>query len=185
MFVNYQPLGSIDPVYDNGILETVSEEIRKNGSGFGLNAGFNYRESSFDHPDNYDLNLMMNSVDGRLLPTTRVPGDNQLITTAINNSTNPIKSIKKFSLIHTFIPCFISVIVLFFFTIILVLESDYEIFMNIKNLPEMISLRYQYYQVKEFWKEVFSYFGVIWRLCVKKIVIMFSEKIYFWSHFYI
>jgi hypothetical protein len=158
MFVNYQPLGSIDPVYDNGILETVSEEIRKNGSGFALNSAFNYRESSFDRADTYDLTLM----DGRVLPTTRVSSDNQLVTTAINGTTHSgNKSIKKFSLIHTFIPCFISVIVLFFLTTILVLESDFEIFVNIKNLPEFISLKYQYYQVKEFWKELFSYLGVI------------------------
>lgn len=67
------------------------------------------------------------------------------------NATNNAKNAKKFSLLHAFVPSFIFVVVTLILTTIFILESESEIIAPIRSLPEMISLRYQYYQpLKEF-----------------------------------
>ncbi|KAL5278706.1 FRMD5 family protein [Megaselia abdita] len=59
--------------------------------------------------------------------------------------------IRKFRLLHAFIPSFIFVVLAMAVSAIFILESESEIFDRLKNLPEMISLRYQYYQpLKDF-----------------------------------
>lgn len=70
---------------------------------------------------------------------------------ARQNAANSAKSVRKFRLLHAFIPSFIFVVVAMAVSAILILESESELFERIRNLPEMISLRYQYYQpLKEF-----------------------------------
>lgn len=67
------------------------------------------------------------------------------------NASNNAKTSKKFSIIHAFVPSFIFVVIMLAVTTIFILESESEMFTSLKNWPEMISLRYQYYQpIKEF-----------------------------------
>lgn len=98
-------------LHDNGIplLETVSEENRRNHESGDHHDGY-YRES-------YDPE--MTDLEGLNLSQATFIGDGiiPLQTTAINNDANRnsgsglhAKSTKKFSLLHTFIPSFIFVI---------------------------------------------------------------------------
>lgn len=139
-------------IHENGVplLETVSEEHRRsNGESADHHEGY-YRES-------YDPE--MTDIDGNVSQATFI-GDGiiQLQTTAINSegsrnvgSVLHAKSMKKFSLLHTFIPSFIFVILAMTASAVFVLETDSELFAPIRNWPEMNSLRYQYYQpLKDF-----------------------------------
>lgn len=139
-------------VNENGIplLETVSEENRRNHGEPEHHDGY-YRES-------YDPE--MTDIDGLNITQATFIGDGiiPLQTTAINNDTNRssgnglhAKSTKKFSLLHTFIPSFIFVIMTMTISAVFVLETDSEFFAPIRSSAEMNSLRYQYYQpLKEF-----------------------------------
>lgn len=60
--------------------------------------------------------------------------------------TNSAKVVRKFHFISAFIPSFVFVVIAMTISAIVVLESDSDLFEQIRNLPEMISLRYQYYQ---------------------------------------
>lgn len=62
------------------------------------------------------------------------------------NAINMAKSIKKFSILHAFVPSFIFVIVVLFLTMVFILESESDLFVRFKNLPEMMNLNYHYYQ---------------------------------------
>ncbi|XP_065356628.1 FERM domain-containing protein 5 isoform X2 [Calliphora vicina] len=65
--------------------------------------------------------------------------------------TNSAKGVRKFHFINAFIPSFVFVVIAMTISAIIVLESDSDLFEQIRNLPEMISLRYQYYQpLKEY-----------------------------------
>lgn len=140
-------------IHENGIplLETVSEENRRNNGDVGDHLDGYYRESYDPEMTDMDLNMTQATFIG--------DGIIPLQTTAINNNDRDrgfgsvlhAKSIKKFSLLHTFIPSFIFVILSLTISTVLVLETDSEIFAPIRNWPEMNSLRYQYYQpLKEF-----------------------------------
>lgn len=62
------------------------------------------------------------------------------------NAINSAKNMKKFSILHAFIPSFIFVIVVLVIGTVWILESESDNFVTFKNLPEMMSLNYQYYQ---------------------------------------
>jgi FERM domain-containing protein 3/5 len=132
--------------HENGVplLETVSEENRRNHGEQAEHVDGYYRES-YD-PEMTDMSHATFIGEG-IIP---------LQTTAINNDRNSgngshAKSLRKFSLLHTFIPSFIFVLVAMTISAVLVLETDSEFFAPIRNWPEMNSLRYQYYQpLKEF-----------------------------------
>lgn len=67
------------------------------------------------------------------------------------NATNTAKSAKKFSLIQAFVPSFIFVVLVLVLSTIFIIESDSEMFVQLKNWPEMVCLRYEYYQpLKDF-----------------------------------
>lgn len=67
------------------------------------------------------------------------------------SSSNSGKNLRKFHLLHAFIPSVIFVIIAMAGTAILIMESELEMFERVRNSPEMLSLRYQYYQpLKEF-----------------------------------
>jgi len=147
------PLGHFGEfINENGIpvLETVSEENRRNIESSDQLADF-YRES-------YDPEIT--DIDGLNVTPATFIGDGiiPLQTTAINNgdmsrvsSMLHGKAMKKFSLLHTFIPSFIFVILAMSVSTIFILESDSELFASIRDWPEMTSLRYQYYEpLKEF-----------------------------------
>lgn len=56
------------------------------------------------------------------------------------------KGARRFHFIGAFIPSFVFVVIAMTVTAIVILESDCQILSRIRNMPEMINLRYQYYQ---------------------------------------
>lgn len=67
------------------------------------------------------------------------------------NASNNAKHAKRFSLLHAFVPSFVFVVATLVFSTVVVLESESEWWAPLRGLPEMVSLRYQYYQpLKEF-----------------------------------
>lgn len=67
---------------------------------------------------------------------------------------------RKFSLVSVFVPSFIVMLTLLFGAAIFVIESDPESFKAVKQWPEMISLRYQYYEpAKKFVRELVAQLG--------------------------
>lgn len=138
-------------IHENGVtLETVSEENRRIQGDAAEHVDGYYRES-YD-PEMTDIDAM-NLSQATFIGEGIIP----LQTTAINNNDRNsgsglhAKSLRKFSLLHTFIPSFIFVILAMTISAVFVLETDSEFFAPIKDWPEMNSLRYQYYQpLKEF-----------------------------------
>lgn len=133
-------------IHDNGvpILETVSEEQRRSNGESGDHLDSYYRES-------YDPE--MTDMDGLNITQATFIGDGiiPLQTSSINSDNASSKATKKFSLLHTFIPSFIFVILAMTLSAIFVLETESELFAPIRDWPEMNSLRWQYYQpLKEF-----------------------------------
>uniref|UniRef100_A0A182Q013 FERM domain-containing protein n=1 Tax=Anopheles farauti TaxID=69004 RepID=A0A182Q013_9DIPT len=73
------------------------------------------------------------------------------------NASNSAKNAKKFSLLQAFVPSFVFVVVVLIVSAIYILETDSELFASMRNWPEMICLRYQYYQpLKEFLAKKFG-----------------------------
>ncbi|XP_030384466.1 FERM domain-containing protein 5 [Scaptodrosophila lebanonensis] len=67
------------------------------------------------------------------------------------NSINSSKNLRKFHLLHAFIPSVIFVVIAMTGTAVFIMESESELFEHVRSMPEMLSLRYQYYQpLKEF-----------------------------------
>lgn len=65
----------------------------------------------------------------------------------------PTKKTKKFNLLSAFIPSLVIVVVLAIVSTIVVLESNWELLSSFKNIPEMVSLKYQVYEpIKQYWK---------------------------------
>lgn len=62
---------------------------------------------------------------------------------------------RRFSLVSVFVPSFIVMLTLLFGAAIFVIESDPESFKTVKQWPEIIALRYQYYEpAKKFVREL-------------------------------
>lgn len=123
-----------------------------------------YFRDSFDHSSS-ELQLIENSFKGydaqkshRSSRSQTPLGqniDNALCVqsgTFFNSSPKITYSSRKFSVIKVFIPSLI--FVLFFVTslIIIMLETDCELFGSLRNIPEILSLRYHYYKP---WKQYF------------------------------
>lgn len=118
-----------------------------------------YFRDSFEHSSSESgLTNYMNDVrlgPNRLLNHTsdhmtshHTHGINSNNSTMVNqqNASNDAKNAKKFSIVNAFVPSFLFVIAVLVVSIIFVLESDSELFSTFKHLPEMVSLKYQYYQ---------------------------------------
>lgn len=107
--------------------------------------------SESGYATNYDVlrigpNRMHNHTDNL---STFHHHNNVTSSTAMANQQNAInnaKNMKKFSIIHAFIPSFIFVLVVVIVATIFVLESESDYFVTFKNMPEMMNLNYQYYQ---------------------------------------
>lgn len=70
---------------------------------------------------------------------------------------NCAKGVRRFHFIGAFIPSFVFVVIAMTVAAIIIIESDSELFGRIRNMPEMINLRYQYYQpLKEYFLQKFS-----------------------------
>lgn len=67
------------------------------------------------------------------------------------NASNNAKHAKRFSLLHAFVPSFVFVVATLVLSTVVVLESESALWAPVRGMPEMVSLRYQYYQpLKEF-----------------------------------
>jgi FERM domain-containing protein 3/5 len=149
---------------DATLLETVSEETRRHH----VNGG-----ESTDHLSDYyfrdscesGVNNIAETRLGSLTSTSRLAtlqtSDVSSVPLAVQqniansiitqNAANHAKCVKKFSIINAFIPSFCFVVIALIISAICVLESDSDMFVGLKNWPEMICLRYQYYQpLKDF-----------------------------------
>lgn len=78
-----------------------------------------------------------------------------------NTTAKSTQSSQKFSIVKVFIPSLIFVLIFIGFLTIVMLETDCELFGSLRNIPEMIYLRYHFYEP---WKQYFR----------KKIVSLFS-----------
>lgn len=144
------------------LLETVSEEARRHNGESNDHLSDYYFRDSFDHSSSesgFVTNVHDNNHRHRHNTTSNMTDgiqlkyQNQLSNNAMNqqNATNSAKTIKKFSIIHAFIPSFIFVVIILAISAVFIFESDSDLFINIKNWPEMICLKYQYYQpLKDF-----------------------------------
>lgn len=92
--------------------------------------------------------LTQSQVDGRLyLPTT---------TTAPNRQKSSQKC-QKFNIIKAFIPTFLLVTIVICVAVVVILETESEVFGSVKSSPEIIYLKYQFYEpIKRFFKNKVS-----------------------------
>ncbi|KAJ8923535.1 hypothetical protein NQ315_010113 [Exocentrus adspersus] len=90
--------------------------------------------------------LSHSQVDGRIcLPN---------VTHEIPSST---KKCKKFNVIGAFVPTLILVTLFVLIATIILLETDCELFSRFRNLPEMVTLRYQIYEpIKQYFRNKMS-----------------------------
>ncbi|XP_021700902.1 FERM domain-containing protein 5 isoform X1 [Aedes aegypti] len=176
-----EPLGGcndhhmVSSVYctDNPLptLETVSEEARKTNGESNDHLSDYYFRDSFDHSSSesgFTSNVIENRLGSHLLHRQTYTSDNisslAMHSMANNsaliqqqNASNSAKNVKKFSLIQAFVPSFFFVVVVLAVSAVYILESDSDMFSTMKNWPEMICLRYQYYQpLKEFLAKKFG-----------------------------
>ncbi|XP_055681119.1 FERM domain-containing protein 5 isoform X1 [Lutzomyia longipalpis] len=145
------------------LLETVSEESRKHSNidvNSDLLSDYYYRDS-FEHSSSESgLTLTESRLQRQFSTSDQAPA---VVAHAVNhaaasahlihqqNATNMAKSAKKFSLIQAFVPSFIFVVLVLVLSTIFIIESDSEMFVGLKNWPEMVCLRYEYYQpLKDF-----------------------------------
>lgn len=156
-------------------LEPVCEEARLRSSNIdGVNylasqiGGYAYRDSvehsstesgltvnGYDHPrkhnearqhGSYSPNLYYGQSDGAVNSSS--PADSFLHA---DPSTRKVKKFRKFHLLHAFVPSVIFVAFAMAGTAVFIMESESEAFEQLRNSPEMLCLRYQYYQpLKEF-----------------------------------
>lgn len=148
------------------LLEPVSEEARRH-SGLDNDINNYYYRDSFEHSSSESglTNLgdtrigisTRNNViggghsGGGLITSHQQHSSNNSAVVNQQNATNSAKNIKKFSLINAFIPSFIFVVIFLIIFTIFILETESEVFIKLKTLPEMICLKHQYYQpLKEF-----------------------------------
>ncbi|XP_044257641.1 FERM domain-containing protein 5 [Tribolium madens] len=92
--------------------------------------------------------LSHSQVDGRIcLPNT---------THSVQTN---IKKSKKFNIVSAFIPTFIIVTIFVLIAAIVMLETDCELFGSFRNIPEMVSLKYQFYEpIKQYFRSKMSIF---------------------------
>nr|CAI5851382.1 unnamed protein product [Callosobruchus analis] len=96
--------------------------------------------------------LSHSQVDGRLcLPNTSVTLQTTSITTQ-NKS-------RKFNLIGAFVPSLIIVTVITISLAVIILETDFGLLSGVRNMPEMVSFRYQVYKpIKDYFRNKLSIF---------------------------
>lgn len=118
---------------------------------------FEHSSSESGYTTNYDalrmgpnrLHQNHSTTDNFTFHMHQSHNNNTSSSTAMANQQNAInsaKNMKKFSILHAFIPSFIFVIVVLVIATVFILESESDNFVTFKNLPEMMSLNYQYYQ---------------------------------------
>ena len=90
--------------------------------------------------------LSHSQVDGRIC----------LPNTTHNIQTNT-KKCKKFNVIGAFVPTLIIVTIFVLIATVIMLETDWELFSTLRNIPEIVTLRYQIYEpVKQYFRNKMS-----------------------------
>lgn len=151
---------------DSGIplLETVSEEIRNKSAEPSNDMDYYTFRDSFEHSSSESGFTNLTDTRIGMKPKANGPGVDAATNSAFvsesnhhnNNSTvlqqnadNNAKSGisgRRFSLLHVFVPSFVVMLILLFVMAIFIIESDPESFRTIKEWPEMVSLRFHYYE---------------------------------------
>lgn len=92
--------------------------------------------------------LSHSQVDGRIcLPNT---------THSVQTS---VKKPRKFNVVGAFVPTFIIVTIFVLIATVVLLETDCELFGSVRNIPEMVSLKYQFYEpIKQYFRSKMSIF---------------------------
>uniref|UniRef100_A0AAG5DS23 Moesin/ezrin/radixin homolog 1 n=1 Tax=Anopheles atroparvus TaxID=41427 RepID=A0AAG5DS23_ANOAO len=137
-------------------LETVSEEARKTNGESNDHLSDYYFRDSFDHSSSDGVGGgHAGNISGSASANAHANSAASIIQQ--QNASNSAKTAKKFSLIQAFVPSFLFVVVVLVVSAVYVLETDSELFAPLRNWPEMICLRYQYYQpLKEFLAKKFG-----------------------------
>lgn len=153
---------------DSGIplLETVSEDTFRDS--------FEHSSSESGFTNLTDTRIGMKPLKangGQALSEGTVPSSGAFVTDSNHhtstakvmeeNAANSAKSgsgsgsARRLSLVHVFVPSFVTMLILLFVAAIFIIESDPGSFKSVKEWPEMISLRYHYYEpAKNFLTEV-------------------------------
>ncbi|XP_058986106.1 FERM domain-containing protein 3 isoform X2 [Musca domestica] len=136
--INYYLRCEDNVVYSPTMSKPSATELNKNN------------KANLDSSKTYLLNK---NIDNSVFGSTKIAQN--IIHQKSSKSAKPIR---KFRFINAFIPSVMCVIILMTVFAIFVIESKSNFLQNVRNLPEMISLRYQYYQpLKEY---VFSKLGI-------------------------
>lgn len=106
------------------------------------------------------LSHLSSQVDGRIcLPNTSQSPSSSRSHHHHHHNTIMNKKSKKFNIVRTFIPTFIIVTILIVIGFILMLETDIGVLVSLKNIPEMTSLRYHFYEpIKQYFRNKLSIF---------------------------
>lgn len=78
--------------------------------------------------------------------TTLVTSNHQEHQSAVSSSSDQQRRAKKFHLLRVFVPSFISVLLIFLMSAIVLFETETDTLSSMRNIPEMLVLRHQYYQ---------------------------------------
>lgn len=162
-------------------LEPVCEEARLRSSNvdgpnyLSTQMGYAYRDSvehsstesgltvnGYDHPRKHEAKQhgtwsSPNAYYGHSADATFNPSSTADHFLRGDPSVQKVKKFRKFHLLHAFVPSVIFVAFAMAGTAVFIMESESEAFEQLRNSPEMLCLRYQYYQpLKDF---VFEKFG--------------------------
>lgn len=145
------------------LLETVSEEIRNKShepSNELLTDYYTFRDS-FEHSSSEsgftnltDTRIGMKAPNGAGAENNHHSISNNatnsmMMTAQQQNAMNSAKKAmgaRRLSLVHVFVPSFVLMLTCLFVVAIFIIESDSEALQRIKHWPEMVSLRYLYYE---------------------------------------
>lgn len=87
-------------------------------------------------------------------PQSHSHSDGRVCLVNSNQSNRITQRNRKFQLFRAFIPSFVIITLFLAVATVIMLETDCELFGSLRNLPEMISLRYQIYEpLKRYLKE--------------------------------
>lgn len=150
-------------------LETVSEEIRLKAdvASNGVLGDYYFRESFENSSSENGFTTLTETRIGHITKTgngsERVDNGGFFKTfsrqnaapidrnSLLEDANNVAVDVRRFPLLHIFVPSFIFVSLLLLLSTIFIIESPSDMFLALKSWPEMLSFRYQYYEpIKEF-----------------------------------
>lgn len=80
--------------------------------------------------------------------------DGRICLPNVSHQRRTVQRNRRFNLVRAFVPSFVIVTVFILFATVVMLETDCEFFGSLRNIPEMISLRYQVYEpIKKYFRD--------------------------------